>query len=504
MKNIIYFIKLSSLGGLHAYSQIFFSKSYALAVLLMCISFFDMYGGLCGLLAVALTQITAVAFHANAKSISDGTFSFNALLTGIGIGVMYEFNISVVILVFLASLLSFLVTQYSISYFGGKNLPFLGVPFILVMWIIMSSAPNFSALSLMHKTNFFYSAFLLSISTPVTEYIGGLSLANFLHLYFRSLGAIFFQYNDLAGLIICLGMLFYSRIQFLLSVFGFTIGYIFYIFFEGDFSQLVYSYIGFNFILTAIALGGFFLVPTRRVFLLLVFLTPIIGLLISACHTILFVKLGLPVYALPFNVTVILALATLQAREKATGLFVTTWHEFSPEKVLYTYLFNKKVVKEPHFIPISLPIQGEWYISQAFDGAITHKGEWRFAWDFIKLDENDKPSVPNPKKAADFYCFDEPAYAPADGYVVNMLDGIKDNVLGKIEAEKNWGNVLVIKHAEHLYSSIAHFKAGSFKVNVGDYVKCGQLLGLCGNSGYSYEPHLHFQLQATPNIGAPP
>jgi len=33
---------------------------------------------------------------------------------------------------------------------------------------------------------------------------------------------------------------------------------------------------------------------------------------------------------------------------------------------------------------------------------------------------------------------------------------------------------------------------------VGDKVQRGQIIGLCGNSGNSSEPHLHYHLQNTP------
>jgi murein DD-endopeptidase MepM/ murein hydrolase activator NlpD len=41
----------------------------------------------------------------------------------------------------------------------------------------------------------------------------------------------------------------------------------------------------------------------------------------------------------------------------------------------------------------------------------------------------------------------------------------------------------------------AHFKQHSIKVTQGQKVKQGQILGLCGNSGNSSEPHLHFHIQ---------
>ena len=45
---------------------------------------------------------------------------------------------------------------------------------------------------------------------------------------------------------------------------------------------------------------------------------------------------------------------------------------------------------------------------------------------------------------------------------------------------------------------LAHLKRGSIVVKVGDNVKRGQLLGKCGNSGNSSEPHLHYHLQNSP------
>ena len=64
--------------------------------------------------------------------------------------------------------------------------------------------------------------------------------------------------------------------------------------------------------------------------------------------------------------------------------------------------------------------------------------------------------------------------------------------------QHNWGNTIVIKHAEGLYTKLSHLKKGSFRVSKGAYVKKGDIVASCGSSGRSPEPHLHFQVQATP------
>src|SRR5262249_21711832 len=106
------------------------------------------------------------------------------------------------------------------------------------------------------------------------------------------------------------------------------------------------------------------------------------------------------------------------------------------------------------------------------------------------------------KTATDFFCYGLPVLAPADGQVVMIEDGIEDNAIGDANLDQNWGNTIVIKHGENLYSKLSHLKKESFKVKQGDHVKRGDVLAACGNSGRSPEPHLHFQMQATEFVGS--
>ncbi|RLD26370.1 MAG: peptidase M23 [Bacteroidetes bacterium] len=383
-----------------------------------------------------------------------------------------------------------------------KKLPFLSIPFLLALWLVILGAGNFSALQLSTRSDWFLGFSSEGIINQVGEFVGTLPFPDILHMYFRSLGAILFQFNDLAGIIIVIGLLIASRMSFILSLFGFLIGYFFYLNFEGDFTQLVYSYIGFNFILTGIALGGFFIVPSRKSYLLLIILIPIIAFMISGFST-LFNFIGLPMYSLPFNVVVLLVLYTFALRQKSTGIDLVTLQQFSPEKNYYKHILGKNRFGNESLIHIALPVMGNWNISQGHEGNITHKGEWKEAWDFDIRDNADKTFKGAGYVVDDYYCYDIPVIAPANGTVIKVVEGIADNKIGEINLKNNWGNSIIIKHGEYLYTKLSHLKKETISVNEGDFVSKGDTIGRCGSSGRSPEPHLHFQIQAQPFIGSP-
>jgi murein DD-endopeptidase MepM/ murein hydrolase activator NlpD len=78
-----------------------------------------------------------------------------------------------------------------------------------------------------------------------------------------------------------------------------------------------------------------------------------------------------------------------------------------------------------------------------------------------------------------------------------VIDGVRDNAPGSMNPLSALGNAVLIQHGKHEVSVLAHFKQGSIRVKAGDTVKKGQTLGLCGNSGNSSEPHIHYHLQNT-------
>lgn len=150
-----------------------------------------------------------------------------------------------------------------------------------------------------------------------------------------------------------------------------------------------------------------------------------------------------------------------------------------------------------------LPFNDEWLV---VNGGIdkVHSHSWRmcnqrYAYDFfIVIDGLSHDSDGTDVK--DYYCYEKPIIAPADGTVVELKNYFEDTpVTGKSEikctASDVRGNYIVIKHDNGEYSTIAHIKKNSFLVNIGDKVKQRQEIAKCGNSGNTSEPHIHFQIQ---------
>jgi murein DD-endopeptidase MepM/ murein hydrolase activator NlpD len=82
-----------------------------------------------------------------------------------------------------------------------------------------------------------------------------------------------------------------------------------------------------------------------------------------------------------------------------------------------------------------------------------------------------------------------------------VVNDLPDNTPGVTTGVRNAaGNHVVLDLGGREYALLAHLQKGSVPVRVGDTVKRGDTLGLCGNSGNSTEPHLHFHLQDRPKL----
>ena len=153
---------------------------------------------------------------------------------------------------------------------------------------------------------------------------------------------------------------------------------------------------------------------------------------------------------------------------------------------------------------LTLPFKDTWFVTWGGDTKelnyhVESKAQ-KNAFDFVIKNEKNQTFKTNGKTNEDYYAFGKELFAPCDGEVVLVVDGIKDNIPGDLNPIYIPGNTVIIKTKNNEFLFFAHFKKYSISVKEGQLVNQGQLLGLCGNSGNSSEPHLHFHIQNVENM----
>src|SRR5690349_814622 len=173
---------------------------------------------------------------------------------------------------------------------------------------------------------------------------------------------------------------------------------------------------------------------------------------------------------------------------------------FKPDVVPYPTTHENDSTKTA----LRLPFHGAWTV---FWGGTTLDQNYhvvardqRFAYDIVKTKQGSTHDGDG-KRNEQYYCWGAPVVAPAAGVVTEAVDGIPDNAPGEMNALKAAGNHVILDHGDGEWSLFAHFQRGSIRVKPGQRVAEGDTLGLCGNSGNSSEPHLHYHLQNGPAFG---
>ena len=184
---------------------------------------------------------------------------------------------------------------------------------------------------------------------------------------------------------------------------------------------------------------------------------------------------------------------------QSVGNLLLSWREWRSGENGQSYIST---------IAYQLPVKGSWLV---LNGGMTPKTShsWgiigqRYALDFVKADEHLSRHRNSGTALADYYAYGEPVVAAADGMVIRVEKRVRNAPLvgyGVCDAlaRSFIGNYVVIQHADHEFGLYAHLAPNTVKVSVGDSVSVGQELGLCGHSGHSTEPHLHFHLQDSPD-----
>jgi murein DD-endopeptidase MepM/ murein hydrolase activator NlpD len=162
-----------------------------------------------------------------------------------------------------------------------------------------------------------------------------------------------------------------------------------------------------------------------------------------------------------------------------TGIYSCVRPESLAEQACYGDIGYVDAVLQYYDYTLPASINGKW--SSPIKGlkSVTSGFGWRIWPDGRK--EN--------HKGIDFGCINyvTPIQAASEGKVV--YSGFHKNKNGAA----GYGNLVILKHGDNLYSSYAHLSEAN--VRKGESIKSGQNIGVCGSTGNSTGPHLHFEIK---------
>jgi urea transporter len=432
---------------------------------------------LLGLCALAAAELTVRGLRVQNAYVPYG---YNALLCGIAIA--HEYAVSAEACGFAAALGagSVLVSAALAALSASVGyLPVLSIPFALVSWFAVGVAPRLP---------------LMAADRGLDSWAA--SLPPFAALALQSLGTFVLLPDVRAGALVLCALLLYSRIAAVLAtgavVFLLALLQLAHAPLSDSALQLIASNAG----LSAVAIGGVWLIPSGSASLV-AFGAALLSAFFALGLATPLARLGLPLTFVPFQLAVLSTLSALRLRATASLPRLAQIPAETPEQLATNDLH------ETDAAVFRLPFDGTWCCTQGVDGAYTHRGVLRHAYDFELPGFDGALCAGSGQRPEDYHCFGKPVLAAASGTVVAIENSVPNNAVGEDNCQSPWGNYVIVQHAPSLHSVVAHLSPGTVVVYPGQFVWRGQVLGYCGSSGRAPRPHVHFQVQASAALGSP-
>jgi len=469
-------------GFLGAYSGILFVDHPVVGLFYLAATFWFPNVGLAGLIAagtgMAVGQLLRLPFASSSLNV------YSSLLVGLSLGAYYELGLRLIVLIVLSAALTVLLgaALRDVLWRLGR-LPMLSLPFVIVALTTALAASTYGGLVAYY---------------PPSQLPPAL-ITGWLDSFFSALGSTFFSPHPLVGALLFTGLLLRSPYLAFLCLAGYASGQLVFTILAVTPVPGLLEWTGFNFALTAMALGGVFAVPSLPALIVALSGAAASAVVTGALSELLLVY-GLPVMALPFLLTTLTLLAALRLRVSASPPTLLLEQPDLPERNFERARLARARLGSLGSVPLLAPFMGEWQIYQGFDGEHTHKDQWRYALDFHRI-EDGQSAAGDGSALEDYYCYGLPVLSPAYGLLVAIEDKLPDNVPGEVDLKNNWGNYVVIRTDAGLYVLLAHLKQSSVRVKEGERVTPATQIALCGNSGRSPQPHMHLQVQRHSRLG---
>lgn len=245
------------------------------------------------------STLTALILKADRGLIRDGLFGFNGALVALALVAFTSENFrtgavpspAMVVYLVCAAAFSTMAFASTAALLGPHKVAPMTMPFVLVGWLFLFAVLKFDAIDAGPMTK--------PVSPEQFSYAVEYALPTWYMGIGTSIGQIFFQDNWITGYIILVGIALHSRIGAGMGLLGAIVGTLVAALFGGPEGAIRDGLFGYNAALTAMALGGMFLVLTWSSFFYAIF-----GAVISAwlwASIAIFLKpIGMPVLTSTF------------------------------------------------------------------------------------------------------------------------------------------------------------------------------------------------------------
>jgi len=176
----------------------------------------------------------------------------------------------------------------------------------------------------------------------------------------------------------------------------------------------------------------------------------------------------------------------------AGGFFAFALFAYFTSNALKGFFYREEAVQ------LSFPLRsGVYYVAHGGGTRIINQHRvseaQKYALDIVRLNAlGTRATGLYPKDLRRYAIYGDFIYSPCEGTISEAVDGLPDNIPPNTDRRSPAGNHVVIE-CLRIRVVIAHIMQGSLKVQKGDFVKEGQIIGKVGNSGNTSEPHLHIQ-----------
>lgn len=258
--------------SLRGIGQVVFQNNPLSGLIILLALFFNsaVYGTIC-ILGVVVATATAMLLKADRGLIRDGLFGFNGVLVALALVAFTSADFrsgavpspAMTVYIIFAAAMTTIVFQTIATLLGPHKVAALTAPFVLTGWLFLFAVLKFANIE------------AGPLAKPVSPDQYALDVAYALPTWYQgignAIGQIFFQDNWITGYLIILGIAVNSRISAGMALIGAAGAALVAVIFGGAEGAIRDGLYGYNAALTAIALGGFFLVLTWRSFVYTLF-----------------------------------------------------------------------------------------------------------------------------------------------------------------------------------------------------------------------------------------